>query len=73
LRTEGAAQYPAAGGAGDGLVPGFAVGDTFDEKVAGVVKKLGVPSREEITNLTQRVEELTTKVDQLKAGTKKSK
>ncbi len=49
------------------------LGDAFDEKVAGAVKRLGVPSSEEITNLTQRVEELTLKVDQLKTGTAKSK
>jgi len=49
------------------------LGDAFDERVAGAVKRLGVPSSEEITNLTQRVEELTLKVDQLKTGTAKSK
>jgi poly(hydroxyalkanoate) granule-associated protein len=49
------------------------LGDAFDEKVAGAVKRLGVPSSEEITKLTQRVEELTLKVDQLKTGTAKSK
>ena len=49
------------------------LGDSFDDRVAGVVKKLGVPSREEITNLTDRVEELTKKVDQLKAGKAKAK
>jgi len=49
------------------------LGDAFDERVAGAVKRLGVPSSEEITNLTKRVEELTLKVDQLKTGTAKSK
>jgi len=49
------------------------LGDAFDERVAGAVKRLGVPSGEEITNLTKRVEELTLKVDQLKTGTAKSK
>jgi len=48
------------------------LGDAFDEKVAGAVKRLGVPSGDEITKLTKRVEELTLKVDQLKSGTLKS-
>jgi poly(hydroxyalkanoate) granule-associated protein len=42
------------------------LGDSFDAKVAGAVEKLGVPSREEIQRLTQRVEELTAKVDKIK-------
>jgi poly(hydroxyalkanoate) granule-associated protein len=49
------------------------VGDSFDEKVAGVIQKLGVPTSDEITTLTRQVEELTLKVDQLKADPKKSK
>ena len=49
------------------------LGDAFDDKVASAVKKLGVPSRDEITTLTKRVEELTLKVDQLKTGTAKAK
>lgn len=42
------------------------LGDTFDDKVAAAVQRLGVPSRDEIQRLTARVEELTAKVDQLK-------
>ena len=49
------------------------LGDAFDDKVAAAVKKLGVPSRDEITTLTKRVEELTLKVDQLKTGAVKAK
>lgn len=49
------------------------LGNTFDDKVAGAIQRLGVPSSAEITNLTQRVEELTLKVDQLKTETAKSK
>ena len=49
------------------------LGGSFDDKVVGVIKKLGVPSRDEITQLTERVEELTKKVDQLKAGKAKAK
>ena len=49
------------------------LGEAFDEKVSAAIKRLGVPSRDEITTLTKRVEELTLKVDQLKTGTAKSK
>jgi len=42
------------------------LGDTFDDQVANAVQKLGVPSRDEIQRLTQRVEELTAKVDKIK-------
>ena len=42
------------------------LGDTFDDKVAAAVQKLGVPSRDEIQRLTKRVEELTAKVDKIK-------
>jgi poly(hydroxyalkanoate) granule-associated protein len=42
------------------------LGDTFDDKVAKAVQKLGVPSRDEIQRLTKRVEELTAKVDKIK-------
>lgn len=48
------------------------LGDAFDEKVAAAVERLGIPSRDEITTLTKRVEELTVKVDQLKVGTAQS-
>ena len=41
------------------------LGDSFDRKVGRAVERLGVPSREEIDNLTQRVEELTAKIDGL--------
>jgi len=43
------------------------LGDALDEKVADAIQRLGVPSRNEITKLTKSVEELTVKVDQLKA------
>jgi poly(hydroxyalkanoate) granule-associated protein len=48
------------------------VGDALDERVADAIKRLGVPSRNEITKLTKRVEELTLKVDGLKATPKKT-
>ena len=49
------------------------LGEAFDEKVSAAIKRLGVPSRDEITTLTKRVEELTLKVDQLKTGSTTSK
>ncbi|MGB5159981.1 MAG: phasin family protein [Thermoanaerobaculia bacterium] len=43
------------------------LGNALDEKVADAIKRLGVPSRDEIAQLTKSVEELTVKVDSLKA------
>lgn len=43
------------------------LGDALDEKVASAINRLGVPSRDEIAQLTKSVEELTVKVDSLKA------
>jgi len=41
-------------------------GDKLDEKVTATLRRLGVPTREEIRNLTQKVEELNAKIEQLK-------
>lgn len=41
------------------------LGDSFDRKVGRAVERLGVPSRDEIYKLTQRVEDLTAKIDSL--------
>jgi poly(hydroxyalkanoate) granule-associated protein len=41
-------------------------GEKFDEKLTSTLHRLGVPTRDEIRNLTQRVEELNAKVEQLK-------
>ena len=49
------------------------LGETFDRKVAGAVQRLGVPSRDEIRRLTQRVEELTAKVDKIKPAARRRK
>ncbi|MEA2560139.1 MAG: hypothetical protein QOH06_1643 [Acidobacteriota bacterium] len=38
----------------------------LDETVTNVLQRMGVPSRDEIRNLTQRVEELNAKVEMLK-------
>jgi len=44
------------------------LGDSFDSKVGRAVERLGVPSREEIHKLTERVEDLTRKLDSLQAS-----
>ena len=41
-------------------------GDKFDEKLTATLRRLGVPTREEIRNLTQKVEELNAKIETLK-------
>jgi poly(hydroxyalkanoate) granule-associated protein len=41
-------------------------GEKFDEKITAALHRLGVPTRDEIRTLTQRVEELSAKVEQLK-------
>jgi poly(hydroxyalkanoate) granule-associated protein len=41
-------------------------GEKFDERLTATLHRLGVPTRDEIRNLTQRVEELNAKVEQLK-------
>lgn len=40
--------------------------EKLDEKLSSSLHRLGVPTRDEIRNLTQRVEELNAKVEQLK-------
>jgi len=42
------------------------LGDKVDETVTSALHRLGVPTREEIRNLTQKIEELNAKVEQLK-------
>lgn len=44
-------------------------GGKFDETLTAALHRLGVPTRDEIRNLTQRVEELNAKVEQLKPRT----
>jgi poly(hydroxyalkanoate) granule-associated protein len=41
-------------------------GEKFDEKLTAALHRLGVPTRDEIRNLTKRVEELNAKIEQLK-------
>jgi len=40
--------------------------DKLDEKLTAALHRLGVPTREEIRSLTQKIEELNAKVDQLR-------
>jgi len=44
------------------------MGGTFDEKVAEALRRLGVPSRDEIAQLTKRVEDLTASVEKLRTS-----
>ncbi len=44
-------------------------GEKFDEKLTSALHRLGVPTRDEIHNLTRRVEELNSKVEHLKPKT----
>ncbi len=46
------------------------VEDTLDDQVTAALHRLGVPTRDEIRKLTQRVEELSGKVDKLKPKAK---
>jgi poly(hydroxyalkanoate) granule-associated protein len=39
---------------------------TLDEKIAGVIHRMGVPTKEEIDTLTERVENLTASIDKLR-------
>src|SRR5262249_7055864 len=41
-------------------------GDKVDDTVTAALHRLGVPTRDEIHNLTQKIEELNAKVEQLK-------
>ncbi|MBW8875056.1 MAG: phasin family protein [Acidobacteria bacterium] len=41
-------------------------GDKLDEKLSSALNRLGVPTRDEIRNLTLRVEELNAKIETLK-------
>lgn len=49
-----------------GMVDDF--GDTLEEKLTEVLHRFGVPTRDEIRDLTKRVEELNSKVDRLKGS-----
>lgn len=44
-------------------------GGKFDDTLTAALRRLGVPTRDEIRNLTQRVEELNSKIEQIKPRT----
>ncbi len=45
------------------------LGDKVDETLTNALHRMGVPTREEIRSLTQKIEELNAKVEQLKPRT----
>ncbi len=49
------------------------LGGTFDDKVAGTLKRLGVPSKDEVQQLSQRVQEMASKLEKLKPKTRPTK
>ena len=57
-------QYEGAKSSTDDLLKTWS--DKLDESVTKALHRMGVPSREEIHNLTRRVEELNAKVEMLK-------
>lgn len=44
------------------------VEDRIDEKIAAAMRRFGVPSRDEVQELTRRVEELNAKIARMNAG-----
>ena len=44
------------------------VEDRIDEKIAAALRRFGVPSRDDIRELTRRVEELNAKIERMNAG-----
>lgn len=63
-RDEARKQYEGAKSSTDDILKTWS--DKLDESVTRVLHRMGVPSREEIHNLTRRVEELNAKVEMLK-------
>lgn len=63
-REEARKQYEGAKTSTDDFLKTWS--DKLDESVTKALHRMGVPSREEIHNLTRRVEELNAKVEMLK-------
>jgi len=63
-RSEARKQYEGAKSSADDLWNTWS--EKLDETVTKALHRMGVPSRDEIRNLTQRVEELNAKVEMLK-------
>jgi len=55
----------ASAGAGDAFKRAQTV---IDAQMSGVLRRLGVPTKEEIASLTRRIEHLTASVDSLRVG-----
>lgn len=49
------------------------LGGSFDDKVAGTLKRLGVPNKEEVQQLAQRVQEMATKLERMRPKTRATK
>lgn len=64
VESRGKQQFQDARGRAENAWSGM--GDKVDEKVTAALHRLGVPTREEIQDLTRRVEELNAKVEQLR-------
>ncbi len=63
-RDEARKQYEGAKASTDDILKTWS--DKLDESVTKALHRMGVPSRDEIHNLTRRVEELNSKVEMLK-------
>jgi poly(hydroxyalkanoate) granule-associated protein len=63
-RDEARKQYDGAKASADDVLKTWS--DKLDESVTKALNRMGVPSRDEIHNLTRRVEELNAKVEMLK-------
>jgi poly(hydroxyalkanoate) granule-associated protein len=63
-RDEARKQYEGARASTDDILKTWS--DKLDESVTKALHRMGVPSRDEIHNLTRRVEELNAKVEMLK-------
>ena len=64
VESRGKQQFQEARGRAESAWSGM--GDKVDEKVNAALHRLGVPTREEIQELTRRVEELNAKIEQLR-------
>jgi poly(hydroxyalkanoate) granule-associated protein len=49
------------------------LGGSFDDKVAGTLKRLGVPSKDEVQQLSERVQEMAAKLEKMKPKARISK
>ena len=64
MESKGKQQYEEARTRAESAWSGM--GEKMDEKLTAALHRLGVPTREEIRDLTQKVEELNAKIEQLR-------